>query len=214
MQRRSSSIAAKLSLRSRSRPRFSPAFQDWHRSSLAALSLSPSLGHFPLRSRRFVPLGNKTMAYLKRDGWVSNPKAFKRYHPQKRRRTAKRAKALTRGKCVCCSAPATEAHHAFYGIPVVYPVALLSIMATVITSLSLFGFVLIPLLWGYSLPLPGFEFPLWQVFPLCNLHHSNHPGCAHNFGNYGAFKADLWANRNKYGYLWKLRISDLSRLVF
>jgi hypothetical protein len=154
------------------------------------------------------------MSYLKRDGWVSNPNAIKRYHPQKWRKTAKRAKALTRGKCVCCSSPATEVHHAYYGLPIVYPITILSSIVALITPLSLFGLSLIPILWGYSLPLPGFEIPLWQVFPLCDLHHSNRPGCAHNFGNYQAFKADPWANRNKYGYLWKLRISGLFRLVF
>ncbi|MBW4421951.1 MAG: hypothetical protein KME13_22500 [Myxacorys californica WJT36-NPBG1] len=119
---------------------------------------------------------------------------------------------------ICCSSPATEVHHAFYGIPILYLVALLSAIlrslaepiASAISPLFLFGFSLILILWGYSLTLPGFEISLWQVFPLCDLHHSNRPGCAHNFSNYGAFKAAPWANRNKYGYLWKLRISALS----
>jgi hypothetical protein len=63
---------------------------------------------------------------INRDGWISNSNASKRYHPQKWRKTAKWAKALTRGKCVCCSSPATEVHHEFYGLPIVYPIVILS----------------------------------------------------------------------------------------
>jgi hypothetical protein len=97
--------------------------------------------------------------------------------------------------------------------PIVYPVVIISLVVILITPFSLFGLSLIPILWGYSLPIPGFEIPLWQIFPLCDLHHSNRPGWAHNFGNYQVFKADPWANRNRYGYLWKLRISALSAIL-
>jgi hypothetical protein len=145
--------------------------------------------------------------------WTVREGAERRYHPKKWRKTAARAKLLTHGKCCCCKSLATEVHHAYYGLDAVLVVVAFSAVLSIFHAIFLLLLALLPFAWGLRLPIPGFEVPLWQVFPLCDYHHSNRPGCAHNFSNYQASKRSVWLNGNRYGYLWRLRLSGFVRMV-
>lgn len=102
-----------------------------------------------------------------------------RHHKRKWRKTCKRTRQLTRDRCCLCGAKAREVHHAYYGIRLL----------------------------GLTLPIPGFEIPGWQVFPLCANCHSNSKGDAHHISNYRANKSNPWLNCNRAGYLWRLRLN-------
>ena len=104
-----------------------------------------------------------------------------RHHPKKWKTQSQQARKLTGHRCCLCWRKATETHHAFYGMRLL----------------------------GATLHIPGRELPGWQLFPLCDRHHSNRPGAVHHFHHYRVNKSDHWGNHNTTAYLWRLRIGFL-----
>lgn len=128
------------------------------------------------------------------------------------RKTATFTRQLTGDRCIVCGKPADEVHHMFYGFDLSGVTPFLVVSA--VLSQSILPALIVPLFWGRKLPIADLEIPGWQVIPLCDDHHSNRKGCAHSFELYRAYKNNPWRNHNISGYVWKMRIRFLRRVLF
>jgi hypothetical protein len=141
-----------------------------------------------------------------------------RYHPTKWRHTANFTRALTNDRCCLCLRKAAQVHHAYYGLDLV-PWLLASVLGALVmmaiahrlplvSCAVLAGVVVVAsCLIRLKLPIPGFEMPFLQIFPLCLRCHSNSKNCAHNFSEYLVSRRSNWLNRNRDSFLWRLRLS-------
>lgn len=148
-------------------------------------------------------------------------------------------RTMLMGRCCLCLRKSSAVHHAYYGVrlgALISAIAAasiiysgwgtfhqepLSIQGTVQAALELSADIqpwrwlaLLAFLIDLAIPIPGFEIPGWQIFPLCDRHHSNSRGCAHHRRNYIVSRITPWQNHNITPFLWRMRIGFWLTLSF